>query len=249
MYESTLPPGSPDLMRVSAFKRYLDELERNHGFNAASTRLSTLSPSLVQDLMRFEQDGGQSEVLDVVAASVRHQRAVLMHLQCGDRVVPLTLFPAEQQAHCPMDMAHFLAMRLAELQVLQVEPAVMRPPGHPDRARVGEAAHYVALNPLLWELAMRGAREELLPEIAGQAAYRIAASMDLRELTATGVLAAAVQRLKKHTCSLRDITGWPGFDRGRASRLLNALYLHAALMISRTHPVATNEGFRSALRR
>jgi hypothetical protein len=34
---------------------------------------------------------------------------------------------------------------------------------------------------------------------------------------------------------------WPGFDRPRAMRMLNGLYLQAGLMVSRTHPVATNE--------
>jgi hypothetical protein len=34
-------------------------------------------------------------------------------------------------------------------------------------------AQYAPLGPLLWELSLRGSRDELLPEIAGQAAYRI----------------------------------------------------------------------------
>ena len=102
--------------------------------------------------------------------------------------------------------------------------------------------------PLLWELSLRGSRQELLPEIAGPVAYRVAAGVDLRQLPSTGVLASAVKRLKVHTCSLRDIAGWPGFNRERAARLLNALYLHAALMVSRTHPAATNEGWTLARR-
>jgi hypothetical protein len=216
-------------------------LDREHGYQAAGSRLSTLSPSLIQDLMRFERGGQQSEVLDVVAACVRHQRALLIHLQCGERVVPLTLLPADRLAHCPMDMRQFFAMRLSELQVLQVEPAVLRAPGHEERNRVGEAPHYSPLSPLLWELAMRGAREELLPEIAGQAVYRMTSGFNLRELEITGAMASAVKRLKAQPCTLRDIANWPGFDRVRAARLLNALYLHAALMVSRTHPSANGQ--------
>ena len=34
-----------------------------------------------------------------------------------------------------------------------------------------------------------------------------------------------------------------GFDRARAMRMLNGLYLQAGLMVSRTHPAATNEGW------
>ena len=33
-----------------------------------------------------------------------------------------------------------------------------------------------------------------------------------------------------------------GFDRGRAMRMLNGLYLHAALIVSRTHPAAFDPG-------
>jgi len=53
MFESTLPFGAPDLMRVSAFKRYLDEFAVDA--DRGSSRLSSLSPSLMQDLLRFER--------------------------------------------------------------------------------------------------------------------------------------------------------------------------------------------------
>jgi hypothetical protein len=46
-FESTLPLGEPELMRVSAFERYLDELRRESG-DASLTRLSSLNPSLLQ---------------------------------------------------------------------------------------------------------------------------------------------------------------------------------------------------------
>ena len=104
------------------------------------------------------------------------------------------------------------------------------------------------LGPLLWELALRGAREELLPEIAGNAAYRIAPGVDLHGLNLTGSLATAVVRLQRATTNLREISDWPGFDRARATRLLNALYLQAGLMVTRTHPAATNEGWFSGNR-
>ena len=59
MFRSTLPQGAPDLMRVSEFRRYLDDLDRLHGTDAANSRLTSLSPSLMQDLQRFEQRGQQ----------------------------------------------------------------------------------------------------------------------------------------------------------------------------------------------
>jgi hypothetical protein len=245
-FESTLPWGEPDLMRVSAFRRYLDEMERDGGNDAG--RLSSLSPSLLLDLQRFELGGRQTELLEVLAACVRHSRALMVHLQAGDRVVPLTVFPLERLVHCPLPLGELIASRLAELQVLHVEPAVMRPPGDPERALVGDPHLYGPLGAMTWALALRGSREELLPEIAGNAAYRLAPGVDLSELGLGGTLKAAVSRLQRETTNLREMTEWPGFDRGRAMRLLNALYLQAGLIVSRTHPAATNEGWFSGSR-
>ncbi|MBE0548152.1 MAG: hypothetical protein IH627_10970, partial [Rubrivivax sp.] len=90
-------------------------------------------------------------------------------------------------------------------------------------------------------LALRGARESLLPEIAGPAAYRVAPATALHRLGTTGTLGAAVDRLRHQFCNVREIASWPGFDRERATRLLNGLYLQAALMVSRTHPAAIHD--------
>lgn len=243
MFESTLPFGEPDLMRASAFRRYLDESARSGQADSMASRLSTLSPSLMLDLMRFEQEGQQSGVIEVLAAGIRHARKLLVHLQATDRVVPLTVFPLEHLVHCPMPMEQFLALPLGELSVLHVELALLRPPGDRVQAMVGEPAHYNALGPVLWELALRGPRADLLPEIAGQAAYRISPGLNLRMLELSGSMAEAVARLQRDTRNVREIALWPGFDAERAMRLLNGLYLQGGLMVSRTHPAATNEGW------
>ena len=243
MFESTLPFGQPELMRASAFRRYLDESARSGEADSMASRLSTLSPSLMLDLMRFEHEGQQSGVIEILAACIRHARKLLLHLQAGERVLPLTVFPVEHLVHCPMPIEQFLALPLVDLSVLYVEPALLRPPGDRVQAMVGKAEHYSALGPVLWELALRGARGELLPEIAGQAAYRISPGLNLRTLEMHGTLADAVARLKRETTNLREMAQWPGFDRERAMRLLNGLYLQAGLMVSRTHPAATNEGW------
>ncbi len=251
MFESTLPLGAPDLMRVSAFQRYLDEGTPTSDADTGTSRLSSLSPSLMQDLLRFEharRPGEGLEVLEVVAACVRHGCTLLLHLQDEGRVLPLTVFPTQRLVHCPMLMGQLLSTRLTDLHVLHVEQAVLRPPGHPDRALVGDHDCYAPLGPLLWELALRGAREDLLPEIAGNAAYRIVPGVDLQGLNLSGSLAAAVTRLQRATTNLREISDWPGFDRARAMRLLNGLYLQAGLMVTRTHPAATNEGWFSGNR-
>jgi hypothetical protein len=243
MFESTLPFGEPDLMRASAFQRELDESTRGGDADSMASRLSTLSPSLLLDLMRFEQEGQQGGVIEMLAAGIRHARKLLVHLQLLDRVVPLTLFPQEHLVHCPMPIAQFLALPLGDLRVLHVEPALLRPPGDRVSALVGEPQHYSALGPVLWELALRGSRGELLPEIAGQAAYRISPGLNLRNLGLSGTLAEAVARLKRDTSNLHEMALWPGFDRERAMRMLNGLYLQAGLMVSRTHPAATNESW------
>jgi hypothetical protein len=156
------------------------------------------------------------------------------------------VFPVEHLVHCPIPMTQFLALPLSDLKVLYVEPALLRPPGDRVRTMVGEAQHYSALAPLLWELALRGSRDELLPEIAGQAAYRISPALNLRILGLVGSMADAVARLKRDTTNLRSLSQWPGFDRERAMRLLNGLYLQGGLMVSRTHPAATNEGWSTS---
>ncbi len=130
---------------------------------------------------------------------------------------------------------------LPQLRVMHVEPAVLRPPGDPHRDLVGAPEMHHALEPLLWQLAMRGQRRGLLPEIAGPAVYRTAPGLDIDALPARGALMAAVRRLAREPVSLRELAAWPGLDRDRASRLLNALYLLAGLIVSRAHPAAGGE--------
>jgi hypothetical protein len=166
---------------------------------------------------------------------------VTVHLECGDRVVPLTLFPQERLVHCPMDMRELLERHLPRLRVMHVEPAVLRPPGDPVQALVGPAREHHSLDLLLWELAMRGPRRELLPEIAGTAAYRVAPSLDVAALPARGALRTAVERLRRRSANLRQIASWPALDRDRAARLLNGLYLQAGLIVSRSTPGATRD--------
>ncbi|HNU09832.1 MAG TPA: hypothetical protein PKJ45_00535 [Rubrivivax sp.] len=239
-FESTLPMGAAELIRASVFQRRM-ELERDSIDEPASTRLSSLEPSLLQDLLRFESNGRRSELLEVLAGAVRHTSAVTVHLQLYEHVIALSVYPRQRLVHGVLPMEQFLELQLTELEVLRVERAWHATPDALERA--GEPGHFASLARLLWELALRGARDELLPEIAGQAAYRITPTMDLKALELSGSLASACERLKRRTTNLREISEWPGFDRTRAMRMLNGLYLQSGLMISRTHPAATNEGW------
>jgi hypothetical protein len=75
----------------------------------------------------------------------------------------------------------------------------------------------------------------------------VSPGLDLTGLNLSGSMLAAVQRLRRETTNLRDLSRWPGFDRERAMRLLNALYLQAGLIVSRTHPNATSESWFGGL--
>jgi hypothetical protein len=243
MFEPTIPFGEPELMRASAYRVYLRELDAEAAGTGVSSRIASLSPSLQADLSRFETDGGSTEVLEVVAACVRHAKRVAIHLQIGEHVAPLTVFPEERLVHCPLPLEQLLADPLA-LRVMHVEPAVLRPPGDAEPALVGEERLHFPLGPLLWELAMRGGRTELLPEIAGPALYRVTPSLHLGGLPVSGTLPSAIYRLRRAGATLSDIAEWPGLDRERAVRMLNALYLQSGLMVSRSHPDAINERWK-----
>ena len=224
-------------MSVSSFKRYLADMHQRAPDTGVSTRLASLNPSLMEDLLRFEQNGRSADLLEVFAACMRHARALTVHLQYHDKVLPLTLFPRERLVHCPVDLQELAAGQPAELPVLEVEAAVLRPLGDPETARVGEAHLYAPLQPLLWMFALRGVRAELLPEVAGTAVYRISPAFEVL-LVPKGPLRDLLRHMRRNVTSLREIAAWPGLDAELAARLVNALYLQAALMVSRSHPGA-----------
>ena len=243
MFASTLPqnlptspptPSRPSLRTVD-----LDSLADDAG----ATHLSSLSPSLLQDLERFEVDGApRTELIEVLAACIRHTQALGISLRRAHRVLPLTVFPLDKLAHCELPMAEFMAGDLSLLEVLQVEPARLARPG-PRHLATDARGQFGPLATLLWEIALRGSRDTLLPEIAGQAAYRIAPGVLLHGLRVPGAMANCIVRLRRQTCNLREIAEWPGLNMPRAVRMINALYLQGGLIVSRTHPAATNEGW------
>ena len=126
---------------------------------------------------------------------------------------------------------------------MHIEPATLRPPGDATHELVGENRLHHPLTPLLWALALRGPRRDLLPEIAGPAVYRVSPALDIEALPVTGAIRAAILRLRHQATSLAGLAAWPAFDRERAARLLNALYLQAGLIVSRSHPDAVKESW------
>ena len=231
----------------AAADSHADALPLEPGYTA----LSSLSPSLMQDLQRFDPASLQRELLEVLAAGIRHTQPLAIDLTWGASALTLSVFPLNRMVHCPLPLADFLAHDLGALQVRQVRPALLRPPadgltpGDADgpAAAGGDAARYAPLGPLLWTVALHGARAALLPELAGPAAYRVAPSVSLSGLAVPDTLAACIIRLRRRTCNLADIAGCPGVGNERATRLLNALYLQSGLIVSRSHPAATNEAW------
>ncbi len=221
------------LPRVSDFHRRLRHATAD-GSSLTSGHSSldpTLDHSLLQDLQRFDASARTEpglEVLEVVAASLRHGRALRLLVAHAGLVLPLTVMPVERVVQAPLPLDQWDLLHWAGMKVLQVEPAA--PPALPE--------HRAPLGVVLWALALQGSRAQLLPEIAGPVAYRIAPSADFSGLHLSGVLAAAVKRLQRQTTPLHELSGWPGLDSERATRLLNGLYLQSSLIVTRSHPAA-----------
>jgi hypothetical protein len=158
-----LPMGAAELMRASAFRRSLDDDSRRSDDDRITSRLSSLDPSLHQDLLRFEQKGRQSELLEVMAGAVRHSSAVTVHLQLHEHVIALTVFPVHRLVHCVLPMAQFFDLQLTDLEVLRVERPCMQVPDLQTLAEVGGAG------------AVRAAGQAAVGAVAARLARRTAA--------------------------------------------------------------------------
>ena len=221
------------LPRVSDFHRRLRQAgaDARSASGVPSSLDPTLDHSLLQDLQRFDASTRSEpglEVLEVVAASLRHGRALRLLVSHADLVLPLTVMPLERVVQAPLPLAQWDLLNWAGMKVLQVEPAVAQ----------AHTEHQAPLGLVLWALALQGSRAQLLPEIAGPVAYRIAPSADFSGLHLTGLLASAVARLRRQSTPLHEVSAWPGLDAERATRLLNGLYLQSGLIITRSNPAA-----------
>jgi hypothetical protein len=237
------------LWRISAFERVRFQTGTS-GF--ARLGPATLLPTtLLSDLQKLDENLLEGDVLEIAAACLRHHEPALMYLQHEELVWPVTLFPTQMLYHSPRDMAQASTKGMADLKVLGYEPPGVRPPGHWMFERVAQAEHYRPLAPLLWAIALHGPRNTLLNEIGGTAAYRALKNPADEGLVAPGALGSAAEHLRRESASLRDIARWPGMSTERASRILNAVYLCGALMVSRAHPAARSapSGWRALLGR
>jgi hypothetical protein len=224
------------LWRISAFERV-----RADG-GLADAGPSLLSSTLMTDLRRLQRDRQNDDVLEVIAACLRHREPALLYLALGALVWPVTVFPQEGLYHSPRAVEELgSGGPMAQLKLLNAERPGLRPPGHVARERIGAEHKYHPISGLTWAVALYGPRSELLQEIGGRSAYRLAPGRAEDLPHTPGALAPAVQKLRQASVALRDIARWPGMSLERSSRLLNALYLDGALMVTRSHPAARDE--------
>jgi hypothetical protein len=211
---------------------------------------TVLPTTMLADLAHLDATGSGDDVLEVVAACMRHREAALLCLKYEGLVWPVTFFPAQMLYHSPRDMALATPAGLLKTSLLSTEAPGVRPPGHWLQERVAQVEHYRPLTPLLWSLALDGPRTDLLTEIAGTAAYRAVKNPLDEGVSLIGALGPAAQRLRRETVPLREISHWPGMSLERASRLLNGLYLTSSLLSTRAHPAArpAPRGLRDLLR-
>ncbi len=228
---------SSTLLRVSTFNAALENPADDTlpGGLAASLRSGTL----LAGLRRLQANPRDDCLLAALSVCVRQREAVLLLLEHGDWVWPVTVFPAKALYHSVRDVTELAEMAaLSRLKLIGAVQPEVREPGFnltPDAERL---AGFRPLSALLVNLALHGPRTTLLAEINGRAAYRRAPgrSTDLPALP--GALAPVVERLGQKAASLKDIANWPGMSLDRACRLLNALYLSGGLMVTRSHPAA-----------
>lgn len=223
------------LWRISAYERLRAETGRS-GF-APLQRTTALPSTLHAELTQLEQRRQATDTLEVAAACLRQHEAALLVLRLRGLVWPVTLFPQQGLYHCPRSVVDALREGGRDLEIVDIEPPVLRPPGHAMHERVGDGAGYRALPPLLWALALYAPRTDLLSEIAGRAAYRLAPGF-AAEGAVSGAIGAALVRLRTEIASLQDIARWPGIGTERAARLLNGVYLQGGLIVLHTHRAA-----------
>ena len=229
------------LWRISAFQRVRQDTGTS-GFSRLEGSSSMLPSQFQTEIDRLGPTPERTDILEVMAACLRHRQSALLVIEHDKHVWPLTVFPAQMLVHSPRDLADHAGRELADCKLLGVEPAGVRVPGNwMHDERVGQARHYRDLVPVLWALALYGPRRDLLHEIAGTAAFRSLRNPTRSGLVAPGAMGAAIERLHRESAAMRDIAAWPGMSTERACRLLNALYLSASLMVTRHSASARGE--------
>jgi len=256
-FPATQPPPAHDALRavrLSDFQRQATEAAARARLTAPSSKLfTTLSPSLLLDLRRFETPvasarPGPLETLEVLAACLRHGQPLTLQIACEDIARPLTLFPRHGLHACDTRPDRLWGPGLPAPQLLRVEPAF--PPNPPAAAPSPSEPHLHPLRALVWAVTLHGRRETLLPELAGTACYRLGPGLQLPDdVRLDDTQLSVVRTLRRQAATLRELSDIEGLGPHGAARLLNGLYLSGALITSRTHPTVRRGGAIALLRR
>jgi hypothetical protein len=199
---------------------------------ADSAFCSTLSMSLRSDLQRFKNKPADTSLLVVVSACIRQVQPLAVQLQLGATSLWLSMDPRQQIFECNVDFCAFTAEELKQLRVQRVEQLVT--PLAPQPGLIASEASWSGpLRSLLWTIALQGSHEDLLPEIAGAVKYRLVPGFEVPAAQLDAESALWVRELSSQAISLEELAGKAGGQRARARRLLNAIYLHSGLIISR----------------
>jgi hypothetical protein len=237
----TVPVSESTASRLGDWMDTVGELGAATQRSAPCGFRSTLSPSLLSDLRRFAEGPAASDLLPVLAASVRHAQSLAMHLVHGDGVIRLSVFPRDQVFHCFTDICGLSSRAMSQLRLVYVEPETSLDPtrgeGLPTTAR-----RYGGMRDLLWSLAIHGPHSELLPEISGSVRYRLSPAFSIGKLPVEPSMQSVMQRMRNEPATLDQLAGWSILGRLRVKRLLNALYLQSGLVISRSPSVWRHAG-------
>lgn len=188
---------------------------------------STLSASLRGDLKRFADQAEAAELLPVVAASVRHGHPLCLNVELDGKEHELALDPLRNLFSCSTDLCALPDQALEKIRLRRILQ------GEPD-TEYHDRRHMGSLRPLLWHLALRGPRSDLLPELGGKVRCRVILGTPLNGLPLDGSRRRMIDRMKFAPVSVDDLMTGTGLTRVAIQRVWNALYLQSALMVSRS---------------
>ena len=229
-------PEDSTLWRVSAYE-LMREQTGESGFAALAPN-TVLPTTLMAELNQLPQAQPSQQLLEVVAACVRHRENALLLLRHRGMIWPLTLFASQGLYHSRRPLLESLAADNRDLRFVALEPPGLRPPGHPMHERIAAHDDYHPLHELLWALALHVPQALLLRDIGGRAAYRLTPDFRPEQALLPGALSPAARRLRSEIAPLNESASWTGMTRERAVRLLNGAYLQGGLMVLRTHHAA-----------
>lgn len=235
MFRSTLPASPTTGFPQTDHPSTLADLSPQALARAGDAGPSTLSPSLLRDLSRYAADPVSAQLLPVVAASMRHGKALSLLVGLDDRTLSLALHPRRQLYGCDLDLCALLDQSFSRIRLQRVESdeSLDAVPGSEIEPPLATHAHIGSLRPLLWHLALRGAFGELLPELAGELRCRVTLGVTLTGLPVDGAIRRLVQRMKSAPLSIDELMSATPLSRRTVQRVWNALYLQSALMVSR----------------